>query len=298
MVDFKRGLKRVFVQLVGTTSSDDEGEKKIDHLTTEGLTDYDLFTPRGNEVEKGLNFLKSNQKLLIVEGKPGIGKTSYLAILKRAIMENMIIEKEIPPNISEVKGLNSNPKDLLQNIFKQWNLSFEAEDPIKRPQTLKKQMKDGKRYILYLDGISKIKKMEEKNQKDLIEFLENLVQMAVRKEEKKKIQIVITGDSEISDFLKSQSKILGKRIDKTIKLKPYEYEKAEKYMERYLIYSDVPPYLLTQPARRKIFEISEGLPEKMNKILLKLVQDHGGGVGEQEIDESDIVELEEEQDPL
>ncbi|MFW6385668.1 MAG: AAA family ATPase [Candidatus Hadarchaeota archaeon] len=282
------GLKRILKKFLGSSSEEDE--KKTTHLRGKGLPDYDLFVSRKNEVEKGIEFLKfSNRPVLIVEGKKGIGKTSYLDVLKRTLINNMLIEKNQPPLVSENIKVPSNPDKMLQRVYKQWAINPNENNLNILNHPNRNILDEGKSYLLCIDDISKIQKISESETKYFIKAIEKLTKIA--RASQANANIILTGTPGTKNYLINKSDTLEGEIDKTIKLSPLSVVKTGEYMKKYLDYSNICLYSITEGAQKKAHALSKGIPSKLNKILLKLIENLPTGNHEKIIDTSNITEI-------
>lgn len=287
-------LKQMFHTLFGfggeTRSERGEARFNTEHLNADGLSDYELFVERNEELGRSLKALRIKKKPLIIEGKSGIGKTSLLTVLERRFLEIVMRKDKRKLRISEIGSEVMSPNELVRRIAENWEIKIDHEDrdPLEVASEIGGKLDPSNEHLLLVEAPEGLSAIPEERTEISGKVLRNLLEVEDDRGEPK-ISFVLTGlPTTLNTLSLEQAEIPN--FEK-INLKPLDSEDFTDYLEKYLAYSGLNPNFMTTSAKEKIYERSEGVPGLVNSAIEKVIQSLPGEGPTPRIDDEYIEEI-------
>ena len=196
--------------------------------------------------------VRENLRLMLLMGAPGTGKTTLVNALSKRLGDNFIFAQVTDPSIGELDFFNYTGDEL---GFKK---RFTSKDQFLNSfgKFLKGVHRRKKKVILIVDEVQRI----NLKMLDQIYLLANMGKL-----EKTLITTILVGQNEFNTILKKNDAI-RQRINLICNLPPLREVEIEPYIDHRLKMAGADFKIFETAAIPYIFNYSNGIPRKINKI--------------------------------
>lgn len=247
---------------------------RIDHLTTDGLRDPQLFVRRGEELEQILDTISSRRSPVFVNGFTGSGKTCLISMVKRELRKNNGQRLKL----AEVDSLNLDPDALVRIIAKRLKIRVRDGGAMEMLTELKRKLDPDNTNVIIVDEASDITQLDDREKGRVAATLRSLINL--RSDDGRRLcSVIMTGLPEsvrspgtleelaaVCETLRER--LLGCRV--TLEL--LTFKQAEEYVRKYLKFAGVNPNKITKAGINEIYERAKGNPRAINEVLLQIIK--------------------------
>jgi len=220
--------------------------------------DPDLFVGYENQTKQILKFIDNEERVALVLGPTGSGKTTMLKWLEKYVRskDRVVMYLAKPPkNVNEFKWifLERFPRSFFEKLFSKTPTIYNLHTYIN------KKLK-GKHLILLVDEA-------HETVQDVLEWLR------VFSDHLNRVSIVLAGLPNLEEFIKENLKTLYERITTKVELKALS--KTETYLmikKRIEKAGGSGIFPFTEEAIEKIYEITGGFPREILKTCTKVLE--------------------------